>query len=358
MGWRGFGIMQTANGTWLAATVLGIALIWGLDQVALAPLETGEVYPPYSSLRSDPQGAKVLYESLDAAGLAVERLYKQRTVLEHPGDALLVLGVDPIGWSAVKAKTLEEYEKLVERGGRLVIAFLPVRRTTMSLEKLPVEERWNLRLRYRRTDASSVPRHETGLYFETGPPWRIEGRIAERSFGTGTIVLVTDCFPLSNQGLRDARDVGLIAKLVGPSHRVIFDENHFGVSESGSVTKLMRKYRLEGAVAVLALVAALFVWRSASSFLPPRESSTTAAVAGRDTLDGMTSLLHRGVLEKNLLDVCFAEWSKSEGRQVTRIERVEEEIRRLGKQDPVAAYRAANGVLKQAPGLRRAMENK
>jgi uncharacterized protein DUF4350 len=345
--------MRTTNGLWLAAIGLGIALIWGLDQVALAPLETGEVYPPYSSLRSDPQGTKALYESLDASGLAVERLYKERTVLENRGDALFVLGVDPIGWSAVKAKTLEEYEKLVERGGRLVIAFVPVRRTTMSLDKLPVEERWNIRLRYRRADANSLPRHETELYFEAGPQWRIDARIAERAFGEGTIVLVTDCFPLSNQGLRDTRDVDLITKLVGPSHRIIFDENHFGVSESGSVTKLMRKYRLEGAVAVLALVGALFVWRSASSFLPPRETSTTAAVTGRDSMDGMTSLLHRGVPEKNLLDVCFAEWSKSEGRQASQIDRVEEEIRRLGKQDPVAAYRAANRVL-----LRTAMEKK
>lgn len=344
--------MRTNNsGVWLVAVILGVALAWGLEQVALGPLETGDVYPPYSSLRTDPQGAKALYESLDATpGIAVERLYKQRAVLDGPGDAMLVLGVDPVGWSTVKVKTLEEYEKLVARGGRLVIAFLPVQRSTASLEKRPVEERWNIRLRYRSSadDDSDVLRRESALYFEAGPPWHTEGqadaRIAERTFGAGTIVLVADSFPLSNQGLREARDADFIAKLAGPARQIIFDENHFGVSESGSVTKLMRKYGLEGAVAVLALVAGLFLWRSASSFLPQRAAQGTVAVMGRDSIDGMTSLLHRGVREKSLLDVCFAEWSKSAGRQ-PRVECVEEEIRRLGKQDPVAAYQAASRVL-------------
>jgi hypothetical protein len=322
---------------WLAAIVLGIALMWGLEQVALGPLETGDVYPPYSSLRSDPQGAKALYESLEAIpGIAVERLYKQRIAIDDPGAAMFVLGVDPIAWSAVKVKTLEDYEKLVERGGRLVIAFLTVRGAVAALDKEPMEERWNLRVRYR-PELSAV-------YFDAGPQWRTDGKIIERRFGDGTIVLVADSFPLSNQGLRETEDAEFIAKLAGPAHRVIFDENHFGVSESGSVTKLMRKYKLEGAVAMLAVLAGLFLWRSAASFLPPRAQEDSAAVTGRDSIEGMTSLLHRGVREENLLDTCFAEWSKSAGRP-TRAGLVEEEIRRAGKQDPVGAYRAASKIL-------------
>jgi hypothetical protein len=341
--------MRTNNGfVWLMGVVLVTALIWGLEQVAMGPIETGDVYPPYSSLRTDPLGAKALYESLEAIpGIAIERLYKERTTLDGPGDAIFVLGVDPAGWSTVKEKTLEEYEKLVEHGGRLVIAFLAVQRPVASLEKRPVEERWNIRFRYRPAaddDGGSGVRRESTLYFDAGPQWKIDGSIAERAFGTGTIVLVSDSFPLSNQGLREIEDAEFVAKLAGPARRIVFDENHFGVSESGSVTKLMRKYRLEGAVAMLALVAGLFLWRSASSFLPPRTGQRADAVTGRDSLDGMTSLLHRGVGEKALLDVCYAEWSKSAGRRA-RGERMEEEIRRYGKQDPVAAYRAASKVL-------------
>src|SRR5437016_9305442 len=60
---------------WMVAFALLAILVWGLEQVAVAPLETGEVYPAYSSLRSDPLGAKALYESLAALpDLTVERL--------------------------------------------------------------------------------------------------------------------------------------------------------------------------------------------------------------------------------------------------------------------------------------------
>ena len=121
-----------------------------------------------------------------------------------------------------------------------------------------------------------------------------------------------------------------------------FDENHFGVIETGSVTTLMRKYHLEGAVAVLAVAAALFLWRSASSFLPPRETREVEAVAGRDSMDGMTALLYRGVPEKNLLNTCFAEWSKSAPRE-PRAAAVEDQIR--VRQNVVEVYRAAcNGA--------------
>jgi hypothetical protein len=333
---------------WLFIVALLAVFVYGLEQVAVAPLETGDVYPPYSSLRSDPLGAKALYESLAALpNLTVERLYKERATLDGPRDTMFVLGVDPVGWATVKDKTLEEYEQLVQNGGRMVIAFLPVRpRIEQHESKRAIEERWHLRLKYRPglyEDIDAVPR-ETALSIDGSPDWRpLTGHGAiVRTFGKGEIVIAPDSFPLSNQGLIEERDAPFLAALAGPARRVIFDENHFGVAETGSVTTLMRKYHLEGAIAVLALAAALFLWRNATSFLPPREARTDDAVTGRDSMEGMTALLHRGVPEKDLLNACFAEWTKSAPRQ-TRAANVEEAIR--ANRDPVKAYRAATRAL-------------
>ncbi len=330
----------------IGAVLLAI-LAWGIEQATIAPLETGDVYPPYSSLRSDPLGAKALYESLAALGsIEVERLYKQRPTIAA-SDTMFMLGVEPVSWSASPVRALEEYEKSVANGGRLVIAFVPVRTPKKLSEKREVEQRWNIKLHYAKIDdpeGDSIPA-ETVLYFQPGPEWRgIPDHIAvERRFGAGSIVLVADTFALSNQGLRDARDTGFIAKLIGPAKRVVFDETHLGVVETGSIAKLMHKYRLEGAVAILALAAALFLWRTASSFLPPRTVAASNAVAGRDSIAGMTALLYRGVKQKDLMETCFAQWTKSAPRK-SRAARVEDEIRRL-KNDPVAAYRAASQAL-------------
>ena len=285
---------------WMAGGVLLTALVWGLEQVVVSPLETGDAYPPFSSLRSDPLGTRALYESLsEMPGITVDRLYKERTELGGPDDALLVLGVDPVAWSGLKAKQLDEYQNLVAHGGRLVIGFLPAREPASTPKERAVEEDWGLRLRYRHpvddVEKRSIPR-ETSLYFVAGPEWRVQDTVAERNFGAGTIVLAANTFPLSNEGLRDARNVNLIAALAGPAHRITFDENHFGVVETGSVAKLMRKYQLEGAIAILALVAGLFLWRSASSLLPPRRAAggrrdRRSRFAGRH--DGAAASRHR-----------------------------------------------------------------
>ena len=397
--------MRSNAWLWILAIAMLGALAWGLEQVAFTPLQTGEVYPPFSSLRADPLGAKALYESLAALpGIEVDRLYKQRQKLETPRDAMFVLGVDPAAWSRVEAKTLDEYVKLVHDGGRLVIGFLPVRGPgaprESHKESPAVAALWHIELMYRTSEgddsAGGIP-HKTALYFKTNlsdpeAKWRalasaftvpnqsvLSGPVylrdssdhgaeaVERTFGKGTIVLVADTYPLSNEGLREARDTTLIARIAGSATRITFDENHFGVSETGSVTKLMRRYRLQGAVVILIVAAALFLWRSASTLLPPRElhtkspgsvpASSRDAIAGRDSLEGMVALLHRGVPEKQLLDTCFAEWSKSisrgsrgsyvstEPRTARAADAIEDEIARQGARTPVDAYRAACRIL-------------
>jgi hypothetical protein len=336
---------------WAIAVALLAALAWGLEQVGVAPLETGSVYPPYSSLRSDPLGAKALYESLAGLpDLTVERLYKPRTVLSER-EALFVLGVEVVEWSTITEKTLTEYESLLRGGGRLVIAFLPVRPPALIKDGGALQKRWHIKLAWRRADedVSGIPRRSS-LFFEPGAEWRTlasrdgEATAVERAIGGGTLALAADSFPLSNEGLRDARDPAYIASLAGADRRIVFDENHFGIVETGSAAQLMRKYHLGGAVAVLALVAGLFLWRSASSFLPAREASASGAVTGRDSLEGLASLLRRGVPEKDLLGACFLEWTKSAPGD-RRAGLVEAEIMRLGKRDPVEAYRAACRIL-------------
>ena len=267
----------------IAIVILVCALAWGLEQVVVSPLETGAAYPEYSSLRSDPMGTMALYESL-AKVLQVERLYKSRMKSDPgPGTTIFALGVEPVAWAKLETDTLKEYEELTSKGARLVIAFLPVSQPWKDKDARPVEARWHIHFDYKNLHAGhgEVPR-ESALTLRGGPEWKKLEDALERPLGAGSVVLLADSYPLSNEGLREKRDASLIVKLAGPARQVVFDENHFGVVETGSITKLMRKYNLEGALGVLALVAALFLWRSASSLLPSRAPRAEQAVTGRD----------------------------------------------------------------------------
>lgn len=298
----------------LAAVVIVLGLAWGLEQVVVSPLETGTAYPEYSTLRSDPMGAMALYESL-AKVMYVERLYKSRMRSDPgPGTTIFVLGVEPEGWSQLKEDTFKEYEELTSKGARLVIAFLPVSKPWAKDKELhAVERKWHIHFDYKdlHADPGETPR-ETALEFKAGPEWKaVGGSAVERKLGAGTVVLAADSYPLSNEGLREERDSGLIVALAGSATEIVFDENHFGVVETGSVAKLMRKYHLESALGVLLLVAGLFLWRSASSLLPSRAPRAEQAVIGRDSLEGMTALLRRGIAEKDLVRICLEEWKKT-----------------------------------------------
>lgn len=325
----------------VAALLLVLGLIWGLEQVVVSPLETGAGYPEYSSLRSDPLGTMALYESL-AKIMHVERLYKSRMSSDPgPGTTIFVLGVDPVGWAGVKEETLKEYEEIVSKGARLVIAFLPVAKPFAADKEMhPVQRLWKISFSYRDLDDSGDTPRETALEIKSGPDWKVvhPGGAIVRSFGAGSIVLVPDSYPLSNEGLREVRDSGLIVALAGPAKEIVFDENHFGVVETGSVVKLMRKYHLESALAVLILVAALFLWRSASSLLPSRAPRAEQAIAGRDSLEGMTALLRRGIAEPDLVRICVEEWKKTTLNDHKSLEKVRAESL-IDHKNVVTAYR-------------------
>jgi len=298
------------NKIFMAALV--VALAWGLEQVVVSPLETGKAYPEYSSLRSDPMGTLALYESLGQV-VKVDRLYKSRMRADPgPRTTIFVLGVEPVAWAKLKSDTLKEYEELTTKGARLVIAFLPVSEPWKDSDARPVESRWHIRFTYKplHVEHGEIPK-ESALELKPGEEWtRLADGAFERKLGNGSVALVSESYPLSNEGLREERNARLIAKLAGAANEVVFDENHFGVVETGSITKLMRKYNLEGALAVLALVAGLFLWRSASSLLPSRAPGAEQAVTGRDSLNGMVALLRRGIAEKDLLRVCYGEVQK------------------------------------------------
>jgi hypothetical protein len=348
--------MRNKGWAWALAALLLALFAWGAEQVVTMPLETGEVYPEFSSLRADPRGAKALYESLEALPeLSVSRAFKEQSTLDS-GAALLMLGVSAGSWTEIPQNAVTAYEKLVAIGGRLVIAFLPARTPTKPPSPSPVlKDRWNIRLLYHKaedgkTDAGEGQR--SALYFEPGAEWHVletgsgEPVAVERALGGGSIVLIADSVPLSNQGLREFRDTDLIARMIGGARRVEFDENHFGVSDTGSVGVLLRKYGLEGGVAVLLAAAALFMWRSASSFLPLRERAREEAVAGRDAQEGLTALLRRSVPEADLLAACYSEWSRT-APSARKAAAVEIAIAGAKGQGVTEIYRAACGALKE-----------
>jgi hypothetical protein len=99
----------------------------GLFQLFKLRFELGDIYPEYSSLRSDPLGAMAFCESLDQIpGLSVKRDFSAGNHLpEEPHTTYLHLAAHSEDWHSLPQDLIQEIETFLSRGGRLAITFFP-----------------------------------------------------------------------------------------------------------------------------------------------------------------------------------------------------------------------------------------
>ena len=210
----------------------------------------------------------------------------------------------------------------------------------------------------RRTNWSADPPRYTALWFDKlAPEWIVKKMYRshpvwiERPWLNGSIVFVADSWMLSNEALAQEPDAAAVAQLVGASHRVVFDEQHLGLTEGGSVAGLMRRYRLHGLIAALLVLAGLYVWKNSSSFLPRVTPKTSDAASGFSAASGLVTLLERSVSPPQLLDICIAEYRSTAGRALAEEPRrkLEETLKpeRGIAADPALGYETIRQALEE-----------
>lgn len=277
--------------------LLGGVFMFGIWRLFDLRFATGDVYPRYSSLRADPEGTRALYDSLsEMPGYQVSRNYRPLARLAPGDQTVLYLGSSPEDLDQIKA-----LEDLAKAGARVVIAF--------------------------RANPAGAKIKES-----------------ERQVGRGSIVIAPSAYPFTNLALERDRDTALLLRLIGPNKRTVFDEEHLGVSENGSIATLARKYNLQAFVAALLLLAALFVWKNSVSLLPPKELPPAGYAAAKDTASGLANLLRRNIPKSQLVKICFEEWEKTRPRvSPERLARVKPIA--LSDTDPLKAYQEISRVL-------------
>ena len=137
--------MSGSSKGWLLLTVLVTVLLFGLFKLYDLRLSSGDVYPVYSSLRTDPVGTKAFYESLlRLDGYMVRRNFRAVDKLTDKNATILELGEDPYSFSLAPEDELKRFEAIANRGVRLVFAMRPVKRIAEH-DKQPPIKRWRER---------------------------------------------------------------------------------------------------------------------------------------------------------------------------------------------------------------------
>lgn len=178
--------------------------------------------------------------------------------------------------------------------------------------------------------------------------------LMRRAFGKGDVVVASDTFFASNEGLRADLHPELIAWLIGDRTHVLFDESTKGVDRSPGLIALMKRYHLHVAMVMAVVLAVLYIWRGSVPLLPRRnaaqEYERAVLLHGRDAHAGLAALLRRAAPPEAVLRLCFEEWQNSLGKHSTASRETIAEARRLlesGDASPVERYCAAAALLRE-----------
>jgi hypothetical protein len=110
------------------ALLLAAGFCFGLARLFALRYAGGEVYPPYSTLRPDPLGAKGLYAALgQLPGVEVRRNFQPLKKL-RPAQPITLVYLGTARTSFWTERELQEFDTLLLNGARVVIAFFPIDR--------------------------------------------------------------------------------------------------------------------------------------------------------------------------------------------------------------------------------------
>lgn len=348
----------------------------GLAHLVNARFEAGDIYPPYSSLRADPLGTKALYEALKQLNdLDVTRNYKVPYKTETlSANTLLLLGVNTTEPKSTSSPAQTQpssspipfsprHRVVISLHPNAIPSLLPANITSdigVSVSTLLPGSESGMRTATptELIQGRDIPWHSDIFFADLAPEWRVlyacDGSpvIIERDYPDGSLVLCADSFFLSNEAMVGQYDPVLLARLIH-GKTVVFDESHLGVLQETGIATLARQYRLELPFLVLLCVAALVIWRNASSFIPRGEGladpDESVHGEGKASASGLLNLIRKAVGKADLLDVCFKEYKRGiTGADTARrqaaaaIEAIvqEEQSKPARQRDPVKAYQA------------------
>jgi hypothetical protein len=308
------------------AAVLAAVFVGGLLYLFNRRFAGGDAYPAYSTLRSDPAGSKLIFESLSRLqGVTVLRSYRALERVTDRNSTVLLLGLEPRIFAMQPESELHAFEEFAQRGNRMVFGMAEAAGRE-RLRSGRLETLWGVRF-----GLDFDKQGHSDLYFAEAKNWEVleaDGTrpvVVEKAFGKGSIVLVAGGRMFSNESVADARQTQLLTQIIGAHARILFDESHFGIVESGSVVALARRFRLHGLALGLAIITVLFIWKNASSFPPVASAPRDEKVFGRTSVAGLVTLLHRHVAPDRLAAACWQEWLKSHARDIAPTRRAQAE---------------------------------
>ena len=377
----------------ILAGLMLLATLWGIVALFSFRYERGDIYPPYSSLRPDPLGIQVCFETVNAlesrnAFRNFEPFDKWNT--KRTNATLIISGIQLNPSFISTQKKVHEFRKLADQGRRVVITLNPSTRDSDPYENeeeqeptedsepeeadeeappivfefdyLPLPPEFDERVAYfeSKFGIPDVAWNSTITFSNVPENWITIASRAEQPViisqpceNGGELVIVGDSYFLSNQALSEDRNAEAILWIIGNREAIYFDETHHGVMENKGIAYLAKHYGMTPIFATLLAISLLWIWRVSCRLVPIDEvveGRSYSTIEGRNQIDGLCSILGSNLSKHDILQACIKHWRSDVGGKQPRILKQFEEStqdlpEKIGSADLVKLYeRISNAV--------------
>jgi hypothetical protein len=294
-----------------------------------------------SSLRQDPYGTSLLFDSYRRAGYQVERSEDEKSLSDQDASqttAFFIGGYPDDGWRMVDGKLQSEgkfarqLEDFLARGGRAIVV-APHLKLKSKSQGWEFENRWHERKSYPTwvsADLHAMPVGTEMMYLASDAPWLktdekwtalYQGNasaseqadsparvyMAMRPAGKGELVAASQEWFLLNETIKTHPNPVLLDFLAGGRPVIWVDETLHGLHQEEGVLWLVQRHRLQAALLLFWATLLAMLWSMSGDLVrrPPRDPNAEIVRNGEAAGVAGQRLLQRSVAAEQVVAECW-----------------------------------------------------
>ena len=355
-----------------------------------------------SSLREDPYGTSLLFDSYGRAGHQVNRSQDEDSLVDQDAlstTAFFIGGQSSDDWKFEKGqfrvgeKFRVRLEQFLARGGRVVLV-APAWKLKSESQGWEVENKWDKTAddsgpAWISPEGNAMPAGSESMYVANDAPWLetdaswtvlysnavdanakadspVHVHMAMRRVGNGQLIAASQESFLLNEAIKTRPNPALLDFLAGGRPVVWVDETLHGLHQSEGVLWLVQRYRLQVALLLFWGTLLVLLW-SMSGDLARRPSRDVDAYLMRQSEGAGVAarrLLQRSVATEKVVAECWEEFrrrSPQEAQAISSDPRSAPRLTAALAQAPLPGYRQLFQLIAErrasAKGLARAHRN-
>ena len=299
-----------------------------------------------SSLREDPYGTSLLFDSYGRAGYEVKHSQDEDSLSDEnalSATAFFIGGHSSDDWGAergrlqVGEKLRARVEDFLARGGRVVL-IAPTWKLKSESQGWEVEDRWNQTPHesgpaWIPPDSSTMPAGSENMYIDGDGPWlktdaawtplysrpvnakdemdsTARVYMAMRRVGNGELIAASQESFLLNESIKTRPNPALLDFLAGGRRVVWLDETLHGLHQGQGVLWLVRRYRLQTALALFWTTVLVLLWSMSGDLV--RRPAPDAEIMRHSESVGVSArrLLQRSIAKEQVVAECWEEFRR------------------------------------------------